>query len=241
MKTLISPGVVQVMIDMETLDVRPDSHILSIAAVPFLLDAAEEIDFLMGLDRRGVPAVFHEYVQLPDILRINDTFKWHLRTGTGVVEASATKGIALDAALAQVHFHVSAWASEESEYYIWGWGYGFDLTILAETYRSRPPRIWKPHTYEQGSSDGLSMGHVDRKWVLADSNLEIRVGSDPPNYELPYWLKCYWRNIDARSVFLSHGGFWKEYAASREGKHHDALDDAKHQVKVIQQIYGGDA
>jgi len=197
-------------------------------------------------------------------LGVTDTLKWHLKTGTGAIEASASKGIPLDSALAQLHFAISAWAPEKSDYYIWGWGYGFDMTILAETYHTRPPNIWRSHTYRgnSGSDAGnavtkrplaTTVGNVP--WVLPEGangdklvfctddvrNAKISPNLGLPNYELPYWLKCYWRIIDARSVFLSHGGFWQDYAATRRGQHHDALDDAKHQIRVVQQVYGVDA
>lgn len=218
MKYLLEPGVRHIMIDIETLDVNFDAPILSVAAMPFWLTAEEELDFLASKSGEilGDFLEFHEHIALPAKIDNNDTFQWHLKTGTGAIEKSVKHGKPLDKVLDELDDWVGIWAEytddypdiKSSDYFIWGWGYGFDMTILNYAYRNAGWRNRKMDTHR----------------VL-----------------LPKWLKTYWRSIDARSVFFSHGGIWDDYSKSREGQHHDALDDVKHQIKTIQGVFSRSA
>lgn len=218
MKYLLEPGVRHIMIDIETLDVTPDSHILSIAAMPFWLTAEEELDFLASESAEilGDEMEFNAHISLPLTINNNDTFRWHLKTGTGAIENSVKHGVPIDRALDDLDEWVSVWVewgkgypdTKNEDYFIWGWGYGFDMTILTSAYNRAGWRGRK----------------MDKDRVL-----------------LPKWLSTYWRIIDARSVFFSHGGLWKEYSEGRQGQHHDALDDVRHQIKTIQGIFSREA
>lgn len=58
-------------------------------------------------------------------------------------------------------------------------------------------------------------------------------------WDPPYWLTKYTNHLDARSIYF---GLGKTYAdmPPRKGTHHDALDDAKHQIRTIQKVYTGE-
>ena len=224
MKYLLEPGVRHMMIDIETLDVTPDAPILSIAAMPFWLTAQEELDFLASEtgEEMGAQMEFKVFVKLPDPIPNNDTFQWHMKTGTGAIENSIRYGSTLDDALYLLDQFVGSWIEwtnegplaepHKNDYFIWGWGYGFDMTILTNAYRSVGPEY--------------------RKLDATDSGAHV---------ELPLWLKTYWRIIDARSVYFAHGGIWEEYRDGRLGQHHDPLDDVKHQIKTLQRVFAMEA
>ena len=216
MKYLLEPGVRHIMIDIETLDVTMDAPILSIAAMPFWLTAEEEIDFLNSKSAEILSDEFQfkRFVELPKpTIRNNDTFRWHLKAGTGAIENSIKYGEGIDIVLDALDDYVAMWVewtddwpdTKNDDYFIWGWGYGFDMTILTSAYR----RFGVPRHYRMDKDKAL----------------------------IPKWLSTYWRLIDARSVFFSHGGIWEEYSKGRQGQHHDPLDDVKHQIKTIQGIF----
>lgn len=225
MKYLLEPGVRHIMIDIETLDVTFDAPILSVAAMPFWLTPQDELDFLASElgEQMGGNMEFKEFINLPEFVVNNDTFQWHMKTGTRAIENSVRYGKPIEDVLVLLDEFVATWIQWNdgypdfvpNDYYIWGWGYGFDMTILTSAYRNEV---------------GYRKQAMDRHLVGEGVNTA-------KNVNLPDWLKTYWRIIDARSVYFGHGGIWEEYRDGRQGQHHDPLDDVRHQIKTLQRVF----
>lgn len=147
MKPIYTPGLNHVMIDIETLDTRPNSPILSIAAVPFALSAQEEIDMFFNLGQYDVPLEYHEFIELPRKIENNSTFRFHIEKQTGAIENCLKNGQPLKDVLGRLHRVMTMWAPEAEEFFVWGWGYGFDMGILSETYLTNPDSWWKDKTW----------------------------------------------------------------------------------------------
>ena len=215
MKYLLEPGVRHIMIDIETLDVTTDAPILSIAAMPFWLTAEEEIDFLNSKSAEILCEhfTFKRFVELPPRIPNNDTFQWHVKEKTGAIENSVKYGQHLDAVLFDLDDYVAMWAEwndawpDTKNKDYFIWGWGYGFDMTILTTAYR------------------SLG--PRRYKM----------DEPKAVMIPKWLSVYWRLIDARSVFFSHGGIWDEYSKGRQGQHHDPLDDVKHQIKTIQGIF----
>lgn len=269
MKPIYMPGVNHVMVDIETLDVTPDSHIMSIAAVPFALSAQEEIDMFFNLSQFDVPLEYHEHIELPVKIENNDTFRFHVEKKTGAIENCLKNGQPLKDVLGRFHRVMTQWAPEGQDYFIWGWGYGFDMTILAHAYRTHPDSWWKDKTwnwpngivdyrtknlFKEKNEDVVTLGGTialdtgskagDVLVMNADSqavwtSANVKFHVEGKTWELPYWLKRYTCILDGRSIFFGHGKTYGDMPV-RKGQHHDALDDVKHQILTIQRTFTGE-
>jgi len=119
---------INVMCDLETLGTRPGCKLLSIAAVPFLLEKDEDqlASFYEKIRRDSYYVVFHE--------DISTLLWWEDQSKEARVEAfSGNKGIA------QVLGEFTTWCSSITyngrKILFWGNGADFDNAILQETYK----------------------------------------------------------------------------------------------------------
>lgn len=175
-----------VMIDLETMGLRPDAAIVSIGAVCF------ERSFSEGLSKDvSLVSQFHTAISLKSCTELGltvdqSTVDWWMKQSA---EARSSWQREDAPELLQALSEFSNWVRAHSigrEVCAWGNGADFDLVVLKSAYE--------------------------------------KVRADPPWRYYNQW--CY-RTVKA---------LFPVAELPRRGTHHNALDDALHQVSVLQQI-----
>lgn len=125
------------MIDLETLDVRPNATILSLGAVKFdPFSESEPHSELYLKISIGDQDEMQRSVS-------DSTIEWWSKQDPAIMEEALdqTGAVSIDEALKQIN----KWCVGVDE--IWGHGYGFDITMLEDLYRSKgvpiPWQFWK--------------------------------------------------------------------------------------------------
>lgn len=130
-----------IMLDLETLDLRPTAAILSIGAVFF--------------DKRGLGETFYHTITLDSCLTTGlsvsgDTFKWWMAQKGEARQALFVDPIPLGKALAELNHWVSAHA-DDAQVKVWGNGADFDNAILQHAYAKAglltPWHFWNNRCY----------------------------------------------------------------------------------------------
>lgn len=149
------------MIDLETLDTRPQCAVLSLGAVKFdptnSSEPHSELYFKICVDDQ------HRLGRTTS----DDTLEWWSKQDPKALEEAfdQTGSISVDDALRQL----SKWIVGVDT--IWGQGYGFDITILEDMYRSNNTPI--PWQFWQVKDSRTLFGccKTDPRKVLGQNNL----------------------------------------------------------------------
>tara|TARA_R110001632_G_scaffold68465_7_gene160462 strand:+ start:278 stop:808 length:531 start_codon:yes stop_codon:yes gene_type:complete len=123
----------QVMIDLETLSVRPNATILSIGAVAFNIDDGILDTFYVNIDASSCKNVGLHVSQ--------DTVKWWSQQSKEAQKALAVDPQPVGEALTQF----KDWYGTDRSVTVWGNGSAFDISILESAYWATDIEIpWTP-------------------------------------------------------------------------------------------------
>jgi len=182
-----------IMIDLETMGLRPDAAIVSIGAVHFegFTDQSLDHGAVLGHNDLRVVDTLHVAVSLKSCLDAGlttdqSTVDWWAKQSAQARSSWQQEGAPT---LLEALTQLSRWAlrdSSDRQVCPWGNGADFDLVLLKSAYGA--------------------------------------IGADPP-----------WRYYNHR-CYRTVKGLFPVAEVPRQGTHHNALDDAMHQVSTLRQI-----
>lgn len=156
------------MLDLETASTRPDAAILSIAIVPFSLDAAEpapEVDHYYEVIDLGSCFLEGDYID-------RDTQEWWMRQDPRAKhELLSRQGTLVRTAIREAYNYL-CYLAEQYELVVWSQGIDFDFPILGHAIKKYVDPKEMPYNYWSKMDvrsilkwEGIDYRNIERKGI----------------------------------------------------------------------------